>query len=236
MRRKLLFSSLLFLGLNSNLLAGEEFYYPLPDDGVWCRYFVNMNIAGVETASPWVISSVGQKDLDGEKCRWIELKQMSEDAKKTLRVFKALVPESAFGKGKDPTAEVRTAWGQEGDQEPHELTGEGELEVFNRFVLLVLRGPTKNVKAFDEPETIDWQNGKLKCSVITGESDFESKETGLRAQLTHRILISDKIPFRMAGSKFQIDIQVLGQDVKAGAEFSIVESGVDAQSVLPNID
>ena len=97
MRRKLLFSSLLFLGLNSNLLAGEEFYYPLPDDGVWCRYFVNMNIAGVETASPWVISSVGQKDLNGEKCRWIELKQMSEDAKKTLRVFKALVPESGFG-------------------------------------------------------------------------------------------------------------------------------------------
>jgi len=236
MRRRLIFSSLLLFGLTTNLKAGEEIYYPLPEDGVWCRYFVNLNIAGVETASPWVISSVGRKDLNGEKCRWIELKQMSEDTKTTLRVFKALIPENAFGKGKDPTAEVRAAWGQQGDDDPRELNGEGELEVFNRLVMLVLRGPTKNIRMLDKPDTIDWQNGKLKCRVITGDSNFESKETGLSAQLKHRILVSDKIPFRMAGSKFHIDVKVLGQDVKAGAEFSIVESGGDAKSVLPSIE
>ena len=151
------------------------------------------------------------------------MKQLSEDTKKTLRVFKALVPENAFGKGKDPTAEVREAWGQQGDAEPKELTGEGELEIFNRFVMLVLRGPTKNIQTMEDPDTIDWQSGKLKCTVITGESNFESDKLGLKADLTHRLLINDKIPFRLAGSKFHIDVKVLGQDVEAGAEFSIVE-------------
>ncbi len=238
MRRCVVLSAFVFWGLTSALPAAEqeEFYYRLPDDGVWCRYFVNLNIAGVETASPWVISSVGRKDLGGEKCRWVELKQLSEDSKKTLRVFKALVPENAFGKGKDPTAEVRAAWGQEGDAAPRELSVDGELDTFNRFVMLVLRGPTKNIKTLDTTESIDWQKGKLKCGVITGESSFESDNGELQARLTHRLLIHDEIPFRLAGSRFHIDVQVLGQNVKAGAEFSLVETGTDAKSVLPNID
>ena len=69
MRHSVLFPALVLWVLPRILTAAEqqEFYYRLPDDGVWCRYYVNLKIAGVETASPWVISSVGTKRSERRK-------------------------------------------------------------------------------------------------------------------------------------------------------------------------
>jgi len=236
MRRWLITVPLLCFGFTSTSLAEEAFYYRLPEDGVWNRYHVNLNIAGVETASPWVFASVGRKTVDGKPCRWLELRQMTEDSKQTLRVIKALIPEDAFGKEKDPTAAVKLAWTRLGEMEPQQMDLDGDMDAFNRFVMLVLRGPTKNLKVLEESETVDWQRGKLDCRVITGESRFESDDKTLKVDLKHRLLINDKIPFRLAGSQFKIDVNILGQDVEAGATFTIVETGNGAKSVLPNVE
>ncbi len=235
MRHGLILSAILFACCTPIRGAEPQFYYKLPKDGVWCQYHVNLKIAGVETSAPWVVASVGGKVHDGDKCRWLELRQLTGDSKKTVRVIKALIPENAFGKGKNPLAEVRSVWTKEGDAEPKEITDDRELEIFNRFVMLALRGPTDNIESHKDPQSIDWQKGQLKCRVITGTSDFESEESGLKAKLKHRLLTNEKIPFRLGGSKWSIDVEIFGQEVQAAAEVTIVKTGTEARSELPNV-
>ena len=107
MMTRLLYS-VAIIALLPPVTFAEGLLYELPDDGHWVRF--EMDGKGTEPDGTEIaivgtltMSSVGTTEIDGEKCRWIEI---VADAKRAGEPFtdidKLLIPEDQLAKGKEP--------------------------------------------------------------------------------------------------------------------------------------
>ena len=270
----------------SHVLA-DGLVYRLPDDGAWVRYelsekgYVTITFPLDVTAPPGlknaqkmpfkstgylVLRSVGQHDLEGERCRWIELESRVEilgkfpnpatgalQEKKENRhiILKMLIPEKYLSDGADPLAHVRKLYFKDGEKTP-ELVDEEQAKQYQiDRVRPVFPAPAEKV---DKPQkqrvdTPGDEIGTLECEKRTFESKYEGPlARGRRGwwswQGKHAVCLHEKIPFGVALLRFAGESHEWSGDkerspratVKSTKEMVVAEIGVGAKSELPKLN
>lgn len=201
--------------LDANAAQSGVLLQTLPDDGAWVTFLVTAGSDGNDVSVTWTLRSVGTAFYEGRKCRYLEVEQSCENGPQQIYfyqlrpfVLRALVPEDAFGEGKDPLAHAVRMWAQEGDKSPVTIaSADGP----DPILAAIVSGPVANLNAESRPEKISWQRGELNCSVLSGNREL--KFVGIPLTLTTRVLRSEEVPFSIGG---------LRQDIKAvfnGKEF-----------------
>ena len=139
MLSRLLSYSLAILALFPAIAVAEGLLYQLPDDGQWVRFEMvqtSWKRAG-KCIGTLTVSSVGTEEIDGRKCRWVEIDYDTKGWVAPIKnVYKLLIPEEHLGKGKDPLKHVVKAWYKHALQVDSFFVLEGEM----RLVLVDDRG------------------------------------------------------------------------------------------------
>lgn len=231
--RRALFALVVSAALPAADACAAPLLQTLPADGAWASYYVTIKVEGQPEQSPlWTIRSVGGKTVDGRKCRWIEMDGSREQDGKSITyvVYKLLIPEKAFGKGKNPFKQVKQAWVKTLGEDPRQIE---DLQRNDPYLNLILSGPVKGVKQLKKKQPVDWQKGRLQCRVLTGSSSFDNKV--LQVQLTHRVLLHDEVPFGIAGCNFDLAGKLGNRKLTARVEVTLKAFGNKAKSALPDV-
>ncbi len=228
MRIQIVAAAVIVLVMASASVRAESLIQLLPADGEWVAFQTTLEENGKKQTLTWSVKSVGKKEVAGVACRWIEMQLMKEE--QNLILIKCLIPESEFGKGKHPLGNAKQVFFKQGDRELAEFPS---LVAASPLVAVVLQGPGANAKKLDQKEAVEMQAGKIECDVISGTS--EGDIGFVKATLTHRLLLTDKTAFGLAGAKVEISVTVNGKTETLKAEHSLKESGKDAKSALPDV-
>lgn len=228
MRNRIVTTAVIVVVMASATVRAESLIQLLPADGEWVRLQVNLTENGRSNSNTWFLKSVGKKEVAGVACRWIEMQLMKDE--QNLILIKCLIPESEFGKGKHPLNHAKQVFLKQGDRELAEFPS---LAVASPLVALVLQGPGTDAKRLDQKEAVEMQAGKIECDVISGKS--EGDIGFVKATLTHRLLFTDKTAFGLAGATVEITVTIDGKTETLKAESSLMESGKNAKSALPDV-
>jgi len=264
---------------------GDGLIYQLPPDGGWVRYRYaeegevrlpatnDKERAGATKNTPSLpfkssgslrLSSVGQVIVDGEPCRWIELKFEVEigaklpdskaaklaPKKETRRiVVKLLIPEKQLAAGADPLAHVRRLYFKDGDRSV-ELIEDDKAKQYeiDRFRPVFPKPAAKTAQLERQTgEVLETGLGKLKCEKLTFVSDYEGPlARGRRGWWSwrgkHEVWRNDQVPFGVAALKLAATSgewsgdKGLGPKVTTESTKSLVvsESGEGAKTELPD--
>ena len=101
------------------LVRADGMVFQLPEDGHWVRFDIAETGSGphedggqsVTMKGTLTISSVGATDVQGERCRWIEIVlEARRDGQSFTEVGKLLVPERHVGRDQRPLEHFVEAW------------------------------------------------------------------------------------------------------------------------------
>lgn len=98
---------------------------------------------------------------------------------------------------------------------------------------LILACPAE-AKKLETKESVDVHNGRIECEVFTGR--INSQIGNVKFELSHRLLISDEVPYRLVAEKFQTDADLSGNNFATALKLTLKETGKDAKSELPIIE
>lgn len=208
----------------------------LPADGVWATFDVNVKLNGQEFVLAVTARSVGQAFQFGKQCRILELEQTNDNPPSDSipqlgnLTWRLIVPEDAFGEGKDPLSRAGKIWLRIDKQEPEVVES---VELKDPFYATLFQGPKSHLKAEEAKEKITWQRGDLECSVISGEN--ESEFGIVKLTVTHRIFRHRDVPFGIAGLQQELKASIGGQEQKAVIRVSLRDHGKDAKPKLPDL-
>jgi len=172
-------------------LHADGFMYQLPEDGTWARF--DMAGKAVEPdgklttiSGTLTLSSVGTVEVDGQKCRWIEL---GTEAKRNNQEFfdfeKLLIPEKHLVNGEDPLSHVLKAWHK------HSMIAGGapqerqDVQNPDSPAGKIVRGPKLQMflhGPFDSPRllgktSVESKLGPRECRGISAEEKLEGAVT-----------------------------------------------------------
>jgi hypothetical protein len=224
---------------------GEGMLYHLPADGTWAKFeLVGKGIEpdGKETnlSATQTISSVGMTDVDGQKCRWIEI---AVDGKRNDQAFthvdKLLIPEKFLVKGEEPLTHVLKAWRK------HSLIGGGAALELNEVQNpesrdgKYVRGDTRRQflhGPFDAPQKLDKalvesKLGKLECEGISAH-----ERTTDRVTLDSRYVIRlhRDAPFGVVTWEAEMKLDLNGNSLGTmTTKATLSDFGKDAKSAIP---
>ena len=209
----------------------------LPADGVWVTYSVNVKVNEQESLMTITGRSVGQAVYDGKQGRFIEYEQ-TVGTPSDINIpqlgnltWRLLVPEESFGEGKDPLSKATHKWVQYGTQEPEVVDS---IQLKDPIFLTLFQGPQKDLKFEAARETIVWQQGELKCRVISGENE---KSLGqLSMKMACRLFLHRDIPFGIGGLHQDMALDFGGgPPVKIVIHATLQDHGKNARPKLPNL-
>jgi hypothetical protein len=221
------FGIMLFLSYGA--AHADALVQALPADGSWVQYHVNIKDDNVERPCTWNIKSVGKKMVEDVPCRWIELHGKADDLNV---VFKLLIPEKEFGKGKNPLANAKKVWFKRGEEvPPKEISGIAEVDP---IFAMILEGPTAEIKKRDKNEPIKWQSGEFDSEVYDGQNRQEF--FGNKLEFTHTIWKHADVPFGVTAMKQLMILKVGAEPVTASIDMTLKDLGKDAKSELPLMD
>ena len=199
-------------------------------DGTWAEFNVQVKLNGQEIVPKWTARSVGQAFAGGKQCRFLEMEQTCDRPELANMTWRMLIPEDEFGEGKDPLSKAVKIWAK--------IEG-GEPEVVESIALkapdfaMLVAGPKQNIKNEEAKEKINWQQGDLECSVISGSNDIEFGAT--KFQMTHRVFRHKDVPFGLAGMQQELKISFGGQMQNATIKVTLRDHGKDAKPKLPDL-
>lgn len=202
----------------------------LPMDGTWVGFNVNVKINGKELALTWTCRSVGQTFHGGKQCRFIEMERASDDEGVPNVTWRLLVPEDEFGEGKDPLSKAVKRWGKRGTDDPEAVES---IELKEPILAILLAGPKQNLKVEEVKEKIQWQQGDLECSVISGRNEIEL--AGQKLSIAHRVFRHKDVPFGLAGMQQEINASFGGQKETLVIKMTLRDHGKDAKAKLPDL-
>ncbi len=213
--------------------VGDGLFYRLPDDGMSVKFDLQAKVdaKGQEKAvsGSLLMSSVGQADFNGEKCRWIEIKMMMEiDGQNDTTLAKVLIPEKHLKAGANPIENAVKGFIKMRDQQPQQLNDfrspqAGPIPVF-------LCGPLQDEKKLSK-EVIDSGIGKIECEGVTGWREFDQGQQKIRVNFENRL--SDKAPFGIVASTMKFKIEQNAEVNASGTmTLKLVEIGKEAKSEL----
>jgi hypothetical protein len=156
--------------------------YSLPTDDAWIEYNCTaIGPGGKEMNVTLRISSVGTKDDDGTRSRWVEIRKEFETGKEKRREYrKLLVAEKAFADKPNLQNHVRLVYGQDGDRTPFLLSPARKDE----FLTMGLQGSGTELREVKASETVDTKLGKYAARSVTARGKSGDRELEYRGWLT----------------------------------------------------
>lgn len=202
----------------------------LPPDGVWAEFNVNVKLNGQEIVPKWTGRSVGQAFHGGKQCRFIEMEQECDHPQMPSMTWRLLIPEEEFGEGKDPLSKAVKRWVKIGSNDPEAVDS---IELKDPIFAMLLAGPKQNLKAEAAKEKINWQQGDLECSVISGHNEIELG--GAMLSMSHRVFRHKEVPFSLAGMQQELKASFGGQMQSAIIKMTLRDHGKNAKPKLPDL-
>lgn len=223
--RRLSFTATALLLLAHAAAAADNTFDQLAEDGSWAKFYVTVRGPNnLDLDVELTISSVGKGQANGKDSRWIEVLSNNAADGTRLNVFKMLVPEESLKAGPFGPSDAARAWAAEMENAVQAVSGDGLAPVSFLFP-----DNLDDPQRPDEKVTIDWQQGKLECPVLTGTSD--SRFGTQNVKIRHRYLLAPEVPFGLGG--FQSDVE-LAPDNVIKVEARLLDAGTGAMSTLPN--
>jgi hypothetical protein len=240
------------------ITPGEEFTveeFRTDDRGK--RVFTKVEVPkvpkGEKREDLFLVRSVGRVDLDGKPHRWLELvNEPAEEGKekpaRTVYVLKMLIPEAAFGPGRDPLAEVRKMYLS--DRRPDEAhvmevkDAAAQKYQTERFRAL-FPVPPRDAKRKDAVER-ETTAGTFKGYELEFDYGFDGKlYAGTKGRNMHKgrykVVVSEAAPFGIVEvvevSSEGIEDRGDGTgliDRSKGGRMELLEFGTGAKSALPD--
>jgi hypothetical protein len=194
-------------------------FYSLPADGAWVEYdWKRTRPDGTEQQGTLRLASVGAKDMDGVRCRWVEITVRSKaNDKATWQRRKLLVEEKAFADGKALQDCARDCFHHDGaNSQATRLSGKR----LGEFLRMGIAGDDLTLRVVREMEEVPTGLGKFTARLVSaGGGDHKSE---------YRAWVTRDVPFGVA--KFEI------REPMGGARTIFVataeRSGTDARSEL----
>jgi hypothetical protein len=185
------------------------------------------------------VSSVGEAIVDGDQCRWIEVRNVSErDGKESVSLLKMLIPETYLLAGLNPLGHVVKAWSRHpalngGEpQEITDLTGEQARPI--RALTDMFFGMPAEVRMLPE-ETIETRGlGKLKCPGVAAR--YVLTRDKFESTFDYQVRLHDKAPFGVV-TLSSASIHKEGGVTKVPSYLTVLrlaDFGTDATSELPD--
>ncbi len=221
----------------------------LPPDGTWSRF--EFDVSGSEPGGKDVamkgtvtLSSVGVVRVEGEVCRWLEIRmEMKHQGQPFTHIWKLLIPEKSLRKGADPLARVhrlghklsQVAGGV--TQEIPDLKGTGapQLTSLRRF----LRGPIQDTQELS-PVTVETRRGTLVCG------GRKAQEKGRKTQektdqpdqsshdWTYITRLHNSVPFGVVTQDYTMRVQQDGKETgQTIGKMKLIDFGKGAKTEIP---
>lgn len=202
----------------------------LPKDGSWAEFNVNVKVNGQEYVPVWSLRSVGQAFHSGKQCRFVEMEQSSEADLFPKTTWRLLVPEEEFGVGKDPLSKAVKRWVKIGANDAEAVDS---MELKDPIFAMLLAGPKQNLKLEEAKEKINWQQGDLECSVVSGHNELEFG--GSKFGMKHRVFRHKDVPFGLAGMQQELSLNFGGNNESVVIKMSLKDHGKEAKAKLPDL-
>jgi hypothetical protein len=215
--------------------SADGLIYQLPSDGTSVRYKTEVVYSpnGQERTlkGSLTISSVGQANVDNEKCRWIEFKNvMTTEQGERILIAKCLIPEKDLGKGKSPGEHMIRGWIKLGDRDAQEFK-EFDSQPGRDVLLGYLAGPSPNAKELDKSE-VDGPLGKLACIGVTGDKDIQYGDRTMTIYFENRL--HEKAPFGIVSAVWKMVVKNNGKVMGSGtSKMTLAETSTTAVTELP---
>lgn len=218
----------------------EGLIVQLPKTGAWAQFdmvqvkgLVDSNsgktlIEDRTTQATLRIASVGKATVDKKSCRWIEFKveePMGDSARTTI--VKLLIPDDHLKKGGDPAGNIMQGW-LKGGGKPVRPIKDGDSIV----IRVLVGGPQEKLTKLD-PKVVECKAGQLKCEGLSGTSTWKD-DNERNFNTAHELRLHRKSPFGVAWWKSETDLVDKGARMTIKVTSSLIESGNDATSELPD--
>jgi len=215
----------------------------LPADGSWVRFDMipsDSHFGSKPAPEPEVltVSSVGVVTVDGEKCRWIELKIVPKAHEDMPRFVKYLVPEQYLTAKEDPMSHVLKLGQMDGVRfGPTNTVVEAvwsDKPDFRKVPYhMFLCGPLTKVVTLPNV-SVETNLGKLDCSVVTGRYEYDGNDI-LAFRGTFENQLHKKAPFGVVAMRVMIETMQDGLSYEHTTwSLSWIDTGTNAKSEVPN--
>lgn len=196
---------LMTLILSSSVQGAAPLFQQAAAPGAWVRFQGTLTINTIEQPVNYLVRAGESVEKNGQKLMRLELIAHTENdgVERESVTFQLLIPEAAFGEGKDPVLRASETWVTYVGSEPRQI---GSIAEVDPPFAMLLQGPTANTKTLHETHDVDWQCGRLACQVIEGESSYGIGPFALKA--THRIYRHSDVPFGLAGVRQELSGKV----------------------------
>lgn len=209
----------------------------LPEDGAWSKYGVNIDTEGRNVSLTFTIRSVGEVMHQGKPCRCLEIEQVCKEGQQQILVYtigdvvwRLIIPEEAFGEGKDPLSQAVKVWRQ---IKPGDPAPENSIAAADPLLAALLKGPEGKLKLEAGREKIAWQRGTLECQVLSGDQQLEF--AGATVRISSKIFKHEDVPFSIAGTEKEIKASAGGVDYRVSIKAAVQDFGKDAKPTLPEL-
>ena len=234
--RSILLGGLLSFALLTQVSRADGLIYQLPANGMSVRHDTETtgSFNGQERTfkGSVTISSVGETTVDGEKCRWIEIRLMDKrEDQERVSIAKFLIPEKDLGRGKAPGEHVIRGWFKQGDGEAQAFTDFRSARGAGRLAMYLV-GPPPNPGELEKIE-IDTPLGKLACPAVTGTREIEGGNGTTTITFENRL--NEKSPFGVVSAVWKFERKMNGQVVGTGTtNLKLADTNTTALSELPD--
>ncbi len=220
-------------------LRADGLIYQLPEDGTSARFSLAIKAispTGVEEkrSGSLTLSSVGSAQVDGQACRWIEVRMEMKAAKETDEAepitVKVLVPEKNLTRGQDGWANMKKAWLKIGtDSNPRPIKDSKSQD--SGLMTCFLSGPLGDAKHLP-PVDVNSGIGNLRCEGVRGSARMNVANVSIVMEnRLHEIA-----PFGVITSTIRIDAKREGRVDASTISLTLVEVGKDAKSEMPDAE
>ncbi|MBI3462850.1 MAG: hypothetical protein HY000_07285 [Planctomycetes bacterium] len=228
---------IVFLAVTPRPGRADGLLYQLPDDGTWVRFDTEGKAFGpdggvkVTITGSVMVSSVGQTDVYGEKCRWIEIGSTAKRGEQEFtEVYKLLIPEKRLKQGENPLDHVLKAW------QKHSMINHGAPQQLDlgavRSLDEFLSGPAPEVTKLPA-ELTDSKLGKRQCEGLRGHAVVKTCDS--ETHFTYEVRLDKDAPFGVVTFRYEKARKRQGQSLGARtATFKLADFGTEAKSALPD--
>jgi len=208
----------------------------LPDDGSWAEFELKLTLTKNdqkrEHSAYLRLSSVGQVEHQGTKCRWVELQVSRTEPPTPDEVAKILVPEESLKSGKVTAANLIRGWSKPGDDEAAELDKDQPRLRIGPLAMLLSGSSSDSQKSEKEDLKVEGL-GSLDCEKTTSKHDLPmSPSDNLPADFT--LWRHSKASFGTVKLRIHLVDKRPDQERDGVFEAVLVKSGKDAKSALPD--
>ena len=234
--QSLLVSSIALLLAAAPSATADGLITQLPDDGSWAEFELKLTLTQNdqkrEHSAYLRLSSVGQVEHQGNKCRWVELQVTRTEPPQPDEVAKILVPEESLKSGKVTVASLIRGWSKPGDDEAAELDKDQPRLKIGPLAMFLSGSSTDSQKSEKEEVKVEGL-GPLACEKTTGKHDLPmSPSDNLPADIT--LWRHSKASFGTVKLRIHLVDKRPDQERDGVFEAVLVKSGKDAKSALPD--